>query len=202
MRLLGFSSPLSYTAPSPLLNTIITTIINKYFSVAVFSETYALLSCKMTTTTLFNGPFPGLPGWIWILLKQETVSGRGISWAICKSAPCSRQITVPAPHNSVFYRPDALPADHQKRQSTEGNVSCQMSRLITDPVSAYCISDISEKWFELQTCTPAWRPAAVPNWIYNYIKLSCCRETVCRFKVLSSWAYCGEIRVTIRSCDG
>jgi len=27
------------------------------------------------------------------LLKQETVSGSGISWAICKSAPCSRQIT-------------------------------------------------------------------------------------------------------------
>ena len=27
---------------------------------------------------------------IWILLKQETVSGSGISWAICKSASCSR----------------------------------------------------------------------------------------------------------------
>ena len=58
---------------------------------------------------------PGLPRWvgtrkkpIWILLKQETVSGSGISWAICKSAPRSRQITTPAPHHSVFYRPDAL----------------------------------------------------------------------------------------------
>jgi len=54
--------------------------------------------------------FPGLPGWtgtrkvkpIWILLKQETVSGSGISWAICKSAPRSRQITMPVPHHSVF----------------------------------------------------------------------------------------------------
>ena len=53
---------------------------------------------------------PGLPGWagtrkvkpIWILLKQETVSGSGISWTICKSAPRSRQITMPAPHHSVF----------------------------------------------------------------------------------------------------
>ena len=61
---------------------------------------------------------PGLPGWagtrkvkpIWILLKQETASGSGISWAVCKSAPRSRQITTPAPHHSVFYRPDALPA--------------------------------------------------------------------------------------------
>ena len=34
----------------------------------------------------------------------------GISWAICKSAPRSRQITTPAPHYWVFYRPDALPA--------------------------------------------------------------------------------------------
>ena len=61
---------------------------------------------------------PGLPGWagtrkvkpIWILMEQETVSGSSISWAICKSAPRSRQITTPAPHHSVFYRPDALPA--------------------------------------------------------------------------------------------
>ena len=47
---------------------------------------------------------------MWILLKQETVSGSGISWAVCKSAPRSKQITTPAPHHSVFYRPDALPA--------------------------------------------------------------------------------------------
>ena len=62
---------------------------------------------------------PGIPGWagtrkevkpIRILLKQETVSGTGISWAICKSAPHSRQVTMPAPHRSVFYRPVALPA--------------------------------------------------------------------------------------------
>ena len=36
------------------------------------------------------------------LLKQETVSGSGISWTICKSAPRSRQITTPAPHRSGF----------------------------------------------------------------------------------------------------
>jgi len=63
----------------------------------------------------------GLPGWasttkvkpIWILLKQETVSGKGIGWATCKSAPRSRQITTPAPHHSLFYRPGALPATQQ-----------------------------------------------------------------------------------------
>ena len=34
----------------------------------------------------------------------------GISWTMCKSAPRSRQITTPAPHASIFYRLDALPA--------------------------------------------------------------------------------------------
>ena len=68
--------------------------------------------------TLLTALCPGLPGSagtrkvkpIWILLKQETVSGSEIRWAICKSAPRSRQITTPAHHHSVFYRPDALPA--------------------------------------------------------------------------------------------
>ena len=70
------------------------------------------------THTHLTALFPVLPRWastrkvklIWILLKQETVSSSGISWVICKSAPHSRQITTPAPHQSVFYRPDALPA--------------------------------------------------------------------------------------------
>ena len=47
---------------------------------------------------------------IWILWEQETVSGSGISWTICKSVPGPRQITTPAPYHSVVYRPDALPA--------------------------------------------------------------------------------------------
>ena len=36
------------------------------------------------------------------LLKQETVSGSGISWDLCKSAPRSRQIIMPAPHHSFL----------------------------------------------------------------------------------------------------
>ena len=86
----------------------------------------------------FHGPFSGTTQvsryqkgkLIWILQKQETVSSSGISWAICRSAPRSRQITMPVPHHSVFYRPDALPAaqptasKHWRqyyRQSTEGS---------------------------------------------------------------------------------
>ena len=70
--------------------------------------------------------FPGLPGWtssrkvkpIWIFLKQETVSGRGISWAMCKSAPRSRQITTPAPHHSFFTGRMLFLPPNQQRQST------------------------------------------------------------------------------------
>ena len=56
--------------------------------------------------TRLTALFPGLPRWAgtrkikptWISRKQETVSGSGISWAICKSAPRSREMTTPAPH--------------------------------------------------------------------------------------------------------
>ena len=80
--------------------------------------TFYVLKPKNNNNTRLTALCPGLPGWastrkvkpIWILLKQETVSGIGISWAICKSAYRSRQITMPAPHHSVFYRLDALTA--------------------------------------------------------------------------------------------
>ena len=91
-------------------------------------------SLNVNTITLtyihpFNGPLSGTTqlSWyqkgktIWILLKQETVSGSGISWAICKSAPCSRQITTPAPHHLVFAGQMPFLPPNQQRQSTEGN---------------------------------------------------------------------------------
>ena len=70
----------------------------------------SILWLSPPTHTRLTALFLGLPRWagtkkvkpIWILLKQETVSGSGISWAICKSASRSRQITMPAPHQSSF----------------------------------------------------------------------------------------------------
>ena len=69
------------------------------------------------THTRLTALCPGLPRWagtrkvkpIWILLEQETVSGSGISWAICKSAPCSRQITMPALYYSSFLQAGCPP---------------------------------------------------------------------------------------------
>jgi len=44
------------------------------------------------------------------LLKQETVSGSGISWLIRKSEPHPRQVTMPALQHLILYRLHALPA--------------------------------------------------------------------------------------------
>jgi len=78
-----------------------------WYSIPREWKNYSML---IQTHTRLMALCPGLPGWagtrkakpIWISLKQETVSGSDISWAICKYAPHSRQITMPAPHHSVF----------------------------------------------------------------------------------------------------
>ena len=51
------------------------------------------------------------------------MSGSGISWAICKSAPRSRQITMPALHySSLFTGQMPFLPHNQQCQSTEGNL--------------------------------------------------------------------------------
>ena len=109
----------------------------------VKSVMFILLQLNRSHThTHLTALFPGLPGWagtrkvkpIWILLKRETVSGSDISWALCKFAPSSRQITTPAPHHSSFFtgRMPFLPPN-QQRQSTEGKLnrsSCVITVLI------------------------------------------------------------------------
>ena len=75
---------------------------------------------------------PGLNGWastlkvkpIWILLKQETVIGSGISWAICKPAPHPRQITTPAPYHSFLTGRMSFLLPNQQHQSIQGNPYC------------------------------------------------------------------------------
>ena len=66
------------------------------------------------------------------------MSGSGISWAICKSAPRSRQITMPAAHRSVFFtgRMPFLPPN-QQLQSTEGKKTVQDSRCYMAQACAY-----------------------------------------------------------------
>ena len=53
------------------------------------------------------------------LLEQEIVSGSGICWAICKSAPCPRQ---PRQYPTTQFFTGRMPflPPNQQRQSTEG----------------------------------------------------------------------------------
>ena len=119
-------SPLApaYTSPHPHSITANVKTINEIVEGKLYQHCTQNTPMTHTHTHPFNGPFSrttrvsryqkGKTNLI--LLKQETVSGSGISWAICKFAPSSRQVTMPAPHHSGFYRPDALPAT----QSTVG----------------------------------------------------------------------------------
>ena len=107
------------------------------------------------TQTSLTTLCPGLPGWagtrkvkpVWILLNQETVSGSGISWAICKSAPRSRQITTPAPHHSVLLQagcPSCHPTNSIKalkaNQSTEGHTGITPRCLLQSSAISVAIS--------------------------------------------------------------
>jgi len=80
------------------------------------------------THTHLTALCPGLPGWvgtrevkpIWILLKQETVSGCGISWAIASlHLTPDRQ---PRQHPTTLFFTGRIPflPPNQQRQSTEG----------------------------------------------------------------------------------
>jgi len=75
------------------------------------------------------------------LLQQEIVSGNGISWAICKSAPWPRHTTTPASLHSLFYRPDALPAA-QPTASIQWRTNQRTEET--------CLMIIIMKWWQLQ----------------------------------------------------
>ena len=90
--------------------------------------------------------FPGLPRWagtrnvkpMWILLKQETVSGSGISWAICKSARRFRQITTRATHHSVFLQAGALPAARPTASKHWRHAGCPGKGVVKRVSCSYC----------------------------------------------------------------
>jgi len=90
-------------------------------------------------TCTFSGLCELVPEPIWILLKQETVSGSGISWAMCKSAPRPRQITMPASHDSVFYRPNALPATKLKASKHRKQSSVAIEYSMWHTIKSVCI---------------------------------------------------------------
>ena len=87
------------------------------------------------------------------------MSGSGISWAICKSAPRSTQITMPTPHQSEFYRPDALPAaqptasKHRRQPLKHQNVKTQpLKCTINDCLIASARIPSPSTWSDIGHC--------------------------------------------------
>ena len=96
-------------------------------------------------------------------LKQETVSGRGISWTIYKSAPRSRQITAPATHHWSFYRPDALPAaqptasKHWRHKVMSHGSWVHLLLITVKKILSGGVLAWLSVWSEVQTCIwPSW----------------------------------------------
>ena len=143
------------------------------FETAFINSVYELHHTRTHLTALF----PGLPGWagtrkvkpIWILLKQETVSGSGISWAICKSASRSRQPCGEHPTTQVLYKSDALPAA-QPTAST----SCKFYCLILLHLSG-CMKRQSSHRLHRSCIGYAMFGVSMWNWQSMYHKFVCVR---------------------------
>jgi len=89
-----------------------------HYCIIYYSDFNMFIDFKIDIISWYNSPLSGTTLVSWYLkgktnldfTEARDITGTGIIWAIRKSAPHSRQITTPAPHHSVFYRPDALPA--------------------------------------------------------------------------------------------
>ena len=121
-----------------------------------------LLLLLLLHDTRLTALFLGLPGWagtrkvnpIWILLKQETVSGSGISWAICKSATRSRQITMPAPHHSSFLQarcPSCHPTNSVKALKAKNKDTCVSLIIEIKTVKWKKCSTSESQWLKTDT---------------------------------------------------
>jgi len=85
--------------PVNAMHHIIEKQMRQWFVILMTDTTHTHTHTHTRAHTRLTALCPGLPGWagtrkvkpILILLKQETVIGSGISWAVCKSAPRSRQ---------------------------------------------------------------------------------------------------------------
>ena len=97
------------------------------------------------------------------------MSGSGINWAICKSAPRSRQITAPAPHHSVFAGRMPFLSPNQQHKSTKSMINIDEGKYgilpcnITDIYKTACYKTVCllTKTFQAKQVCIQPRPLAV-----------------------------------------
>jgi len=72
------------------------------------------------------------------------MSGSGISWAICKSAPCSRRTTTPASHHSYFLHagcPSCRPTNSVKALKVTNGFSSSSRVIVFEQAVAHFCSE-------------------------------------------------------------
>ena len=93
------------------------------------------------------------------------MSGSGISWAICKSAPRSRQITTPAPHRCFFTGRMPFLPPNQQCQSTEGpawpKTNLVHSKAVRKPLVAIIFSILKCMFYSCHLSWVPWRHRSV-----------------------------------------
>jgi len=130
------------------------------------------------TRTRLMALCPGQPGWagtrkvkpIWILLKRETVSSSGISWAICKSASRSRQMTMPVPHHSIFltgWMPFLSPKPTASKHWRQMSLHYLPDKMYKQKISSFHSNAVSN--FTRLQLVAAW--CLQSCWLVTYISL-------------------------------
>ena len=95
-------------------------------------------------------------------LKQETVSGNGISWAVCKAVPCSRRITMhPTTQFLQAGCPSCRPTNSVKALK-EQKFTCFVSTFTKS--NGRCISTLIYPASCHLQCILSSRSATVCNW--------------------------------------
>jgi len=81
---------------------------------------------------------------IWIYWS-EIVSGSGISWAVCKPAPRTRQITMPESPTQFFIGRMPFLPPNQQRQSTEGSIMLNVINMLHITVFTKLAASLTEQ---------------------------------------------------------
>ena len=162
------------------------------------------------THTRLTALFPGLPRWagtrkvkpIWILLKQKTVSGIGISWAICKSAPRSRHNHASTPP-LCFYSPDALPAAQPTASKHWRHIGSCLTyiTLVNNPKHLHLFQALQkcELFWSISLCPSAYI-LCMYDWM-NFLLLSRSQTLwtmICCSHTLNTWDHSG-LRILVTS---
>jgi len=135
------------------------------------------------------------------------VSGSGISWAICKSSPRSRQITTLATHH---YRPDALPmpflSPNQQRQSTEGIcciIQCKF-RILIDFWSIVPQCDTFYPphicWYTPDACHFSCKQFSLVSYLMRVVgfwSISASQFGHCLWFLAVCWVYCYQCAIQL-----